>query len=54
MQKFVDLKTLGTNLNIISAFAVEHVKSFIYIEADRQCDVIEVLQIVSSVDHVDK
>lgn len=43
MQKFVDLVALGTKLQIISAFALDHVKGFIYIEAERQNDVNEVL-----------
>lgn len=42
MQKYVDLQSLGNKLHIISAFAVEHVKGFIYIEADKQCDINEV------------
>jgi hypothetical protein len=42
MQKFVDLKSLGTKLQIISAFAIDHVKGFLYIEADKQIDIIEV------------
>ena len=42
MQKYVDLQSLGTKLQIISAFSVEHVKGFIYIEADKQCDINEV------------
>ncbi|KAF5959372.1 hypothetical protein HYC85_000581 [Camellia sinensis] len=41
MQKYVDLHALGTKLQIISAFALEHVKGFIYIEAERQFDVNE-------------
>ncbi|CAK7325384.1 unnamed protein product [Dovyalis caffra] len=41
MQKFVDLKSLGAKLQIISAFAIDHVKGFIYIEADKQIDIIE-------------
>ncbi|VFQ83649.1 unnamed protein product [Cuscuta campestris] len=41
MQKYVDLKALGTKLQIISAFALDHVKGFVYIEADKQRDVIE-------------
>ena len=43
MQKYVDLLSLGTKLQIISAFALEHVNGFIYIEADKQSDVNEVL-----------
>lgn len=47
MQKFVDLKSLGTNLKIISAFAVEHMKGFVYIEAERQCDINEVTSVLA-------
>lgn len=42
MQKFVDLKSLGTKLQIISAFTVDHMKGFIYIEAEKQYDINEV------------
>lgn len=42
MQKYVDLKELGNKIHIISAFAIDHVKGYIYVEADRQSDVIEV------------
>lgn len=41
MQKYIDLLALGTKLQIISAFALDHVKGFIYIESDKQCDVYE-------------
>ncbi|KAI3793475.1 hypothetical protein L1987_36094 [Smallanthus sonchifolius] len=41
MQKYVDLKALGTKLQIISAFAVERMKGFIYIEAEKQRDINE-------------
>ncbi|XVE68778.1 hypothetical protein DITRI_Ditri09bG0097400 [Diplodiscus trichospermus] len=41
MQKFVDMKSLGNKLQIISAFSVDRVKGFFYIEADRQCDINE-------------
>ncbi|XP_039023557.1 protein RNA-directed DNA methylation 3-like [Hibiscus syriacus] len=41
MQKFIDMKSLGTKLQIISAFSVDHVKGFFYIEADKQCDINE-------------
>ncbi|XP_022990198.1 protein RNA-directed DNA methylation 3-like [Cucurbita maxima] len=41
MQKFVDLHSFGTKLQIKSAFCVEHIKGFIYIEAPRQYDLIE-------------
>lgn len=43
MQKYVDLRALGMKLQIISAFALDHVKGFVYIEADKQCDVNEAL-----------
>ena len=42
MQKYVDVLSLGTKLQIISAFALENVKGFIYIEAERQFDINEV------------
>lgn len=42
MQKFIDMKSLGTKLQIISAFSVDHIKGFFYIEADKQCDINEV------------
>ena len=42
MQKYVDLKSLGAKLQIVSAFSVEHVKGFIYIEAEKQSDINEV------------
>jgi len=42
MQKYVDLKELGTRLQIISAFVVEHVKGFVFVEAEKQSDVVEV------------
>ncbi|GFZ14691.1 kow domain-containing transcription factor 1 [Actinidia rufa] len=41
MQKYVDLLSLGTKLQIISAFALENVKGFIYIESERQFDINE-------------
>ncbi|XP_058768680.1 protein RNA-directed DNA methylation 3 isoform X2 [Vicia villosa] len=41
MQKFVHLKSLDTKLQIISAFAVDHMKGYVYIEAERQCDINE-------------
>ncbi|KAF8039122.1 hypothetical protein BT93_B1617 [Corymbia citriodora subsp. variegata] len=41
MQKYVDLMSLGNKIQIISAFAIDHVKGYIYVEADRQSDVIE-------------
>ncbi|XP_052730775.1 protein RNA-directed DNA methylation 3 isoform X2 [Vigna angularis] len=44
MQKFADLFSLGTVLKIKSAFAVDHMKGFVYIEAERQCDINEACQ----------
>ncbi|OMO65686.1 hypothetical protein CCACVL1_21438 [Corchorus capsularis] len=41
MQKFIDLKSLGNKLQIISAFSVDHIKGFFYIEAEKQCDINE-------------
>ncbi|XP_073016419.1 uncharacterized protein [Primulina eburnea] len=41
MQKYVDLKCLGNKLQIISAFAPDHIKGFIFIEADKQSDIYE-------------
>ncbi|KAK4356445.1 hypothetical protein RND71_025416 [Anisodus tanguticus] len=49
MQKYVDLLALGTKLQIISAFALDHVKGFIYIEADRQFDVYEACKCICSI-----
>lgn len=43
MQKYADLKSIGTKLHIVSAISVEHVKGFIFIEADKQPDINEVL-----------
>ncbi|KAM7526857.1 hypothetical protein LguiA_016759 [Lonicera macranthoides] len=36
MQKYVDLKSLGTELQITSVFALEHRRGFIFIESYRQ------------------
>ncbi|GAB2286890.1 hypothetical protein Dimus_021278 [Dionaea muscipula] len=41
MQKYVDLKLIGTKLQILSAFAVEHIKGFVFVEAAKQSDVSE-------------
>ncbi|CBI32898.3 unnamed protein product, partial [Vitis vinifera] len=41
MNNYVDLQSLGTKLQIISVFLVDHVKGCIYIEADKQCDINE-------------
>lgn len=50
MQKFVDLRSLGTKLEIISAFAVEHIKGFVFIEADKQSDINEVIYLLDVVE----
>ncbi|GAV92176.1 LOW QUALITY PROTEIN: KOW domain-containing protein/Spt5-NGN domain-containing protein, partial [Cephalotus follicularis] len=49
MQKFVDVQSLGTKLKIISAFTLEHFKGFIFIEADKQCDINEACKGLSSI-----
>ncbi|ONK75729.1 uncharacterized protein A4U43_C03F19930 [Asparagus officinalis] len=41
MHKYADLQRLGTKMDIISAFTLEHVKGYVYIEADKACDVVE-------------
>ncbi|XP_010243229.1 PREDICTED: protein RNA-directed DNA methylation 3 [Nelumbo nucifera] len=41
MQKYADLQNLGTKLQISSAFALDNIKGFIYIEAYKECDVTE-------------
>lgn len=43
MQKYVELDYLETKLQIISAFALEHVKGHVFLEADKLSDVMEVL-----------
>ncbi|XP_058074942.1 protein RNA-directed DNA methylation 3-like isoform X2 [Magnolia sinica] len=49
IQKYVDMRSIGTKLQIISAFSVEHVKGYIYIEADRERDVVEVCKGLCSI-----
>ncbi|CAM9003787.1 unnamed protein product [Rhodiola kirilowii] len=41
MQKYAELRALGTKLQIISAICLDHVKGFIFIEAEKQVDVNE-------------
>ncbi|CAL9773923.1 unnamed protein product [Musa acuminata subsp. burmannicoides] len=41
MQKYVELENLGTKLQISSVFALEHVKGYVFVEADKLYDVIE-------------
>ena len=49
MQKFVDLRAMGTKLQLVSAFAVDHIKGFVFIEADKLCDVQEVIYVYNFV-----
>ncbi|KAG7998445.1 hypothetical protein I3843_01G259300 [Carya illinoinensis] len=49
MQKYVDLKLLGSKLQIISAFALDQMKGFICIEAEKQCDINEACKGISSI-----
>uniref|UniRef100_A0A7N0T699 KOW domain-containing protein n=1 Tax=Kalanchoe fedtschenkoi TaxID=63787 RepID=A0A7N0T699_KALFE len=41
MQKYVELRALGTKLQIISAISLDHVKGFIFVEAEKQVDLNE-------------
>ncbi|TVU20667.1 hypothetical protein EJB05_36885 [Eragrostis curvula] len=41
MQKFVDLQRMGTRVPIITAFALDHVRGFVFVEAEKACDVTE-------------
>ncbi|CAH2074187.1 unnamed protein product [Thlaspi arvense] len=41
MHKFVELRKLGTKIQIVSVFSVEHVKGFVFIEADKEHDVLQ-------------
>ncbi|KAL0303323.1 UNVERIFIED_CONTAM: protein RNA-directed DNA methylation 3 [Sesamum radiatum] len=49
MQKFVDLEYMGTKLQIISACALDHVKGFIIIEAEKQNDIYEACKGLSTI-----
>lgn len=42
MQKYVDLQSMGKTPQIVSAFAAEHVKGAIFIEAYKKNDIYEV------------
>jgi len=42
MQKFVDLRKIGTKVPIITAFALDHIRGFVFVEAEKACDVTEV------------
>lgn len=42
MQKYVDLQSMGKKPQIVSAFAAEHVKGAIFIEAYKKNDIYEV------------
>ncbi|KAL6620493.1 hypothetical protein ACP70R_035632 [Stipagrostis hirtigluma subsp. patula] len=41
MQKFVDLQKMGTKVPIITSFALDHVRGFVFVEAEKACDVTE-------------
>ncbi|XP_078170913.1 kow domain-containing transcription factor 1 isoform X2 [Carex rostrata] len=41
MQKYVEFHNRGNKLQIYSAFALDHVKGYVYVEADKACDVTE-------------
>lgn len=41
MQKYIDMQTQGTDLQIRSAVALDHLKGYLYIEADREAHVRE-------------
>lgn len=41
MQKYIDMQLLGTNLQIRSVVSLDHLKGFLYIEADREAHVRE-------------
>ncbi|KAM0937231.1 putative ribosomal protein L2, domain 2 [Dioscorea sansibarensis] len=41
MQKFIDLHNFGSRLQIVSVFTLDHVKGYVYIEADKAYDVSE-------------
>uniref|UniRef100_A0A1J3CTC2 Putative transcription elongation factor SPT5-like protein 1 n=1 Tax=Noccaea caerulescens TaxID=107243 RepID=A0A1J3CTC2_NOCCA len=41
MHKFVELRKIGNKLQILSVFSVEHVKGFIFIEAEKEHDLLE-------------
>ncbi|CAN6332486.1 unnamed protein product [Urochloa humidicola] len=41
MQKFVDLQKIGTKVPIITAFALDHIRGFVFVEAEKACDVTE-------------
>ncbi|KAF3790490.1 RNA-directed DNA methylation 3 protein [Nymphaea thermarum] len=43
IQKFIDLHSVGKKMEIKSAFCLDHVKGHIYLEADRDSEIVEVL-----------
>ncbi|KAL6565404.1 hypothetical protein OROGR_002355 [Orobanche gracilis] len=49
MQKYTDMVYLGTKMQIISACAVDHVKGFIFIEAEKQQDIYEACKGLTSI-----
>lgn len=48
MHKFVELRKIGNKLQILSVFSVEHVKGFIFIEAEKEHDLLEVTMLYLS------
>ncbi|KAL5717037.1 hypothetical protein ACHQM5_010120 [Ranunculus cassubicifolius] len=49
IQKFVDLKSLGNKMKIVSVIAPDHVKGYIYIEAEREFDIFEACKGISTI-----
>ncbi|KAH9326896.1 hypothetical protein KI387_007074, partial [Taxus chinensis] len=45
MQKYLDMKSQGTDLHITSAVALDHLKGYLYIEADKEAHVREVMDV---------
>lgn len=43
MQKFFDLRSQGQDLQIRSAVALDHLKGYLYVEADKEAYVKQVL-----------
>ncbi|KAL5976630.1 hypothetical protein ACLOJK_020963 [Asimina triloba] len=48
IQKYFDVQSLGTKLPMISVLALDHMKGYIYVEADRQFDVSEISPVLNS------
>ncbi|CAA6653737.1 unnamed protein product [Spirodela intermedia] len=45
IQKFVSLHSLGSKLPVVSVFFLEHIKGYVYIEADKQHDITEPIRL---------